>query len=178
MKPGGWRYHKGMKTLVGVLTSSYDLERAVLALRQRGFEPAEIQFSYLQQQHQPWEPKGVVAWLRGGGFLGDTQARSDNASLMDGTTAGATIFSLLGVVYGSVWPMGPITGGTLGILVGGLVGWILDQAIGAPRSRGKIKEKLAPGSCLVVVHCADDNRLSNAKEALRTAQVALQGMLE
>ncbi len=167
-----------MKTLVGIVNSTYDLKRAFLSLQRAGFGSVDLQFSYLTSQKQPWEPGTLQAWLHRGGFLGDTMDRSDGSSLMDGTTAGATIFSLLGVVYGSVLPMGPITGGVLGILGGGIVGWLLDQAIGARLSRGKKVERASPDSCLVLVRCDDDERLKAAKNALKEAQVVMQGIIE
>lgn len=167
-----------MKTVVGLLTSTYDLQRAILALQQVGFGPGELHFSYLRRSRESAAPHGPIAWLQAGGFLGDTMNRSDAGSLLDGTAAGATIFSLLGVVYGSAWRMGPITGGVLGILGGGLLGWLCDQLIGARRTRGSKVETLTPDSCLIVVDCADDVRLKAAEDALRDAQAVLSGTLE
>lgn len=164
-----------MKTVAGLVRTSYDLERAVLSLKHAGFSSGEIRWIDLQREPGASEPKGVLAFLRGGGFLGDTQFRTDNASLMDGTTAGATIFALLGLVYGSVWRMGPIAGATLGVLGGGLLGWLLDQWVREKRSRNSQEQRLDQYGCLVLVTCPDEQRVSKAQSALREAQAVLTG---
>ncbi|MFZ5824297.1 MAG: hypothetical protein ACOY94_08220 [Bacillota bacterium] len=160
------------------MRTAYDLERAVLALKQAGFSGADFRWINLQPEPGAQEPKGFLAFLRRGGFLGDTQYRSDNASLMDGTAAGATIAALLGIVYGSVLRMGPITGGTIGVLVGGLVGWLLDQWIQEKRSRNSLAQRLAQYGCLVLVTCKDEHRIVEAEKALRQAQAVLTGASE
>ena len=167
-----------MKLVVGLMRSAYDLERAVLALKQAGFSSGDFRWMNLQPEPGAQEPKGFLAFLRRGGFLGDTQYRADNASLMDGTAAGATIAALLGIVYGSVWRMGPITGGTLGVLVGGLVGWLVDQWIREKRSRNSLAQRLAQYGCLVLVTCKDEHRIVEAEKALRQAQAVLTGTSE
>lgn len=150
----------------------------MLALEQAGFHRSLIQWSSLRREPGPAEPKGLLGWLRQGGALGDTMYRADNVSLMDGTAAGATIFALLGLVYGSVWPMGPIAGGTLGVLVGGSVGWLLDQLVRERRSRGSAAQRLAGAGCLLLVHCADEIRAAAAEDGLRLAQAVLIGRVE
>lgn len=178
MKRGRERHDSDMKLVVGLVRSAYDLEQAILALKQAGFSPGDFRWINLQPEPGAKEPKGFLAFLRRGGFLGDTQYRSDNASLMDGTAAGATIFALVGIVYGSLWRMGPITGGTVGVLAGGLIGWLLDQWIHEKRSRNSLAQRLAQYGCLVLVTCNDEYRIVQAETALRQAQAVLTGASE
>lgn len=166
-----------MKLVVAFVASTYDLERAVLALQGAGFGRAELQWCELEGEQGPGEPHGLRQWLRRGGALGDTRTRADAASLMDGTTAGATIAALLGIVYGSTWPMGPVAGGTLGVLAGGLVGWLGDQWVRAWRTRGALAQQAATFGFLLVAACAEPARVPAAQGALREAQVLLTGVI-
>lgn len=157
------------------MRSAYDLERAILALRQAGFSGGDVRWINLEREPGAPEPRGFLAFLRSGGFLGDTQFRADNASLMDGTAAGAALFALIGMVYGSVWRMGPISGAALGVLGGGLLGWLLDQLVREKRSRHSLAQRIAAYGCLVLVTCQDEQRVDKAKSALRKAQAVLTG---
>lgn len=150
----------------------------MLGLQQAGFSSGDITWINLECEPGPRQPRGLLGFFRHGGFLGDTQYRADNASLMDGTAAGATIFALVGIVYGSVWRMGPIAGGTLGIVGGGLIGWLLDQWIREKRSNQSMSRRLAQYGCLVLISCRDQTRADQARSVLREAQAVLTGEAE
>jgi len=96
---------------------------------------------------------------------------------MDGATAGATIFSLLGMVYGSVLPVGPIGGSVLGLLLGGWVGWRLDRWIGKGHSRKEGTEELHRLGCIVQVRCMNEERVQAARAALQEGDAVLLSLL-
>lgn len=161
------------QTVVGVMLTTADLERAVLALQQRGFTSDAIRWGELEKHGKTKEPHGLREWLTLGGALGDTLRRADGISLMDGATAGATIASLLGIVYGSVWPIGPIGGGALGILAGGFIGWACDRWVRRGRSRESETDRLHKLGCIVHVSCMGHKRVKAAKTALKEAEAVL-----
>lgn len=115
------------------------------------------------------QPAGLTGWLMGGGFFGDTIQRSDGASVMDGVAAGATLGGLAGVIFGSAYIAGPVTLGVLGILGGGLVGYLLDLVIHRDKRKppGLAGEK---ASTLVLVDCESPARADGAEQVLRENQ--------
>lgn len=167
-----------VRTVVGVVLTTKDLELALLALQRRGFPADAIRWGRLERRRRPSRPDGLREWLMLGGTLGDTFRRADGISLMDGATAGATIGSLAGVVYGSVLAPGPIGGGVAGLLGGGFVGWLCDRWISRGRSRDAEAGQLQRLGCIIQVTCPDADRVKEAKEALEDAEVVLVGVME
>ncbi|MFC0522868.1 hypothetical protein ACFFGV_04590 [Pontibacillus salicampi] len=62
-----------------------------------------------------------------GRVLLDSINYSDGMSFSDTTAALATIGMLLGVIYGSVLYIGPVFIGLLGLILGGVIGYIIDR---------------------------------------------------
>lgn len=95
--------------------------------------------------------------------------RSDGISVLDGTAVGAVIFSLVGIILGSQWRMGPIAAATGGLLLGGLLGYIVDCLI--PEKRLEQRElRLLPGLVLVQVSTTDSDRAKEAERLLRDGE--------
>jgi uncharacterized membrane protein len=64
----------------------------------------------------------------------DSIHRSDGISLFDGAAAMATVFALLGAIYGFILAWGPIIWMIIGLITGAIVGFIMDYSIGKIRS--------------------------------------------
>lgn len=50
----------------------------------------------------------------------------DGFSKVDGVFISATVFMLLGCIYGFIWKLGPIIWGLIGLLVGGVIGLLAE----------------------------------------------------
>lgn len=142
-------------------------ERAIAELCRNGFTEQEISlvvFSALA----PTKPEhtGLLGFFARGGPLGDTIDRADGVSVMDGTSVGAVLLGLVGLVFGSRWQYGPIAGSTLGMLVGGLAGFLLDRLI-PERRREQLETALMNGLILVEVESPAGRRVEMAKRVLR-----------
>ncbi|WP_026908366.1 hypothetical protein [Paucisalibacillus globulus] len=61
--------------------------------------------------------------------INDTIHRVDGGSVLDGAMMSATIFSVLGTIYGFIWHWGPIIWGLLGLVGGFLLGLIIEVVI-------------------------------------------------
>ncbi|KGM46320.1 hypothetical protein P9D43_14175 [Neobacillus niacini] len=74
----------------------------------------------------------------------DTIHRVDGRSILDGAMMGATIFGVLGTIYGFVWHWGPVIWGLLGLAGGFLLGLIIELAVNKKkidvlaRSKGEV----------------------------------------
>jgi hypothetical protein len=107
-----------------------DVEAAIAELSLNGFTEKDVSVVIFEAAPPPKiRGSGLAGWLARGGFFGDTIDRSDGISRMDGIGVGAMIGCLLGVVFGSQWRFGPVATGTAGLLLGGLIGLMVDRLI-------------------------------------------------
>jgi hypothetical protein len=58
----------------------------------------------------------------------DSIHRVDGRSMLDGAMVGATIFMVLGTIYGFIWHWGPIIWGLIGLVFGFFLGLIIELA--------------------------------------------------
>ncbi|NPV93501.1 MAG: hypothetical protein HPY50_22320 [Firmicutes bacterium] len=75
----------------------------------------------------------------------DSFNRSDGRSLLDGAAVSGTVFMVLGVIYGFVWKGGPILWGLVGLILGALLGFLLDYGIGRLRRRKRKQPRSQAG---------------------------------
>ncbi len=154
---------------MGLFQSTEQAERAVAELSLNGFtekDVAMVLFSALPTA----KPKGVLEWLSRGGALGDTIDKSDGISQMDGVGVGAVFGGLLGITLGSRWRLGPVVWSTLGMLGGGITGWIVDRLIPEKR-RDQLEASLIRGLILLQVTAPVAERIDLAKTILKGAHV-------
>ena len=71
----------------------------------------------------------------------DTIHRVDGGSVLDGAMMSATIFSVLGTIYGFIWHWGPIIWGLLGLVGGFLLGLIIEVVINKKKLNTVAKRK-------------------------------------
>ncbi|WP_010096085.1 hypothetical protein [Ornithinibacillus scapharcae] len=71
----------------------------------------------------------------------DTIHRADGGSVLDGAMMSATIFSVLGTIYGFVWQWGPIIWGLLGLVGGFLLGLLVEVVINKKKLNVVAKRK-------------------------------------
>lgn len=67
--------------------------------------------------------------LDSGAHIVDSIHRVDGRSMLDGAMMGATIFAVLGVIYGFVWHWGPVIWGLLGLGGGFFLGLLIELAL-------------------------------------------------
>lgn len=73
-----------------------------------------------------------------------------NINLFECTAAMATAFSVLGVIYGFIWPGGPVVWGIIGFFIGVTVGFIIDIFLE--------KRKIGKGEkTTLIVQCSFEN---------------------
>jgi len=146
-------------------------EHAVAELSLNGFTEKDVAMVLFSAVPPPRSDRGgVLAWLSRGGALGDTIDRSDGVSVMDGASVGAVLVGLVGLVWGTRMSYGPITVGTLGMLGGGLIGYLIDRLI--PEKRKDIYEaSRIEGLIMVQVTSHLAERADAARKALERHNV-------
>lgn len=87
--------------------------------------------------------------------LFDSIYRADGISLFDGMAAMGTVFMTLGTIYGYVWTGGPILWGLIGLLVGGILGFVLDLFIGKKRIH-KVNSGDRGADVVLMIHCEEN----------------------
>ncbi|MGE5674779.1 MAG: hypothetical protein ACM3XM_13060 [Mycobacterium leprae] len=152
-----------MPTVMALFQSNLDTERAIAELSLNGFSEKDVALVIFSALQPPKKQRGLLSWLARGGFLGDTLDSSDGRSVMDGVGVGGLIGTLAGLIYGSLWRYGPITGAVLGLLGGGLIGYVLDCVI-PDRRKDQFETALNDGMLLVQVNALVGAR---AEEAMR-----------
>lgn len=166
----GEDWEPGVRQLPSVMAlfqSPDNAERAVAELSLNGFTERDVSvvvFSAVPGSNPGRH--GLFGFLQRGGLLGDTIDRSDGVSVMDGTSVGATFGGILGLVYGTRFVFGPISLGTLGMLLGGLVGFVIDRLIPEKR-RDQLETSLIAGLVLVQVDSPVGARVEAAKRVLK-----------
>ncbi|MFS0861117.1 hypothetical protein [Fredinandcohnia sp. 179-A 10B2 NHS] len=71
----------------------------------------------------------------------DTIHRVDGRSILDGAMMGATIFAVLGAIYGFVWEWGPIIWGLLGLVGGFLLGLLIELLVNKKKMKSQASTK-------------------------------------
>ncbi len=129
--------------------------------------------------NDPPPSPGLLGWLQRGGVLGDTLVRSDGISVLDGAVAGATIGGLGGIIAGATFTAGPVALGALGILGGGLAGYLADLAIPERSSpeHAALAESLpfGAGALLLQVDCPTPAAADAVELILREGAVGAVG---
>lgn len=119
-----------MPTILGLFQAADLAEQAVAELSLNGFTEKDVGIVLFSAVAPPRPGgTGLVGWLQRGGLLGDTLDHADGVSVMDGISIGAVLLGVLGLVWGSRLGPGPVALATLGMLGGGLIGYICDRLI-------------------------------------------------
>ncbi|MDH7479491.1 MAG: hypothetical protein QHH02_05730 [Syntrophomonadaceae bacterium] len=135
-----------------LIVSSFEhsafFELAISELEKRGIPAEQVWAIPLDQRAEE-------------GRLFDTIHRADGISRFDGAAVLATLFMLLGVIYGFVLHWGPIIWGAIGLAGGGVLGFLIDRCFGRVRKRagppgkGERRREDAKGAEVVlIVQCA------------------------
>jgi len=106
--------------LIATFSYSIALELAITELEKKGVAREMITAVPIDKRSEATE-------------LFDTLDRADSVSLFDGTAALASLFALIGVVYGFVLHWGPIIWGINGGIIGGILGYLLDTHYHRPQ---------------------------------------------
>lgn len=159
-----------MPAVIAVFQSPESAEQAVSELSLNGFtekDVAMVLFSAISPTDSG--RGGILGWLSRGGVLGDTLDRSDGVSVMDGISIGSVILGLIGLVWGSRSYYGPVAMGTLGMLLGGIVGLLVDRLIPEKR-RDMYETARIPGLIMLQVTSSAADRVKAAKQILERNQ--------
>jgi len=153
-------------------------ELAVLELSLNGFTEKDVGM-VLFSTVPPASPGkgGLIGWLSRGGIFGDTIDRSDGISVMDGISIGAVMLGILGLVWGTVLAGGPVTWGTLGMLGGGLIGYIFDRLIPEKR-RDQYEMSRIEGLVMLEVTTSASEQTDQVKRILEGHQVKQIAVLQ
>lgn len=152
-----------MSTVIGVFKQTEAAEKAVKALRDRGFGENEI--SIIAKD----EGKTMKRDMETSGELGGAENISDGTAWggalggIAGLLAGVGALAIPGI--GPIVAAGPLAGALSGAVTGGVAGGLID--LGIPEERGQEYEKqLKAGGILAVIETSDD-KVSEAGEILR-----------
>lgn len=156
-----------MSTVIGVFRDINTAEKAVKALRNKGFRDNEI--SILAKDSQKRTGRGNASDMETGSDFGGTD------SVADGTTWGGALGGVAGLLAGvgalaipGIGPIvaaGPLAGVLSGAVTGGVAGGLID--LGIPEERGRqYEENLKQGGILAVIETSDD-KVNDASSILR-----------
>lgn len=151
-----------MSTVIGVFNQTEAAEKAVKALREKGFTENEISIIAKDEGK-----KGKRDMEVGGDFGGE--------NISDGTAWGGALGGVAGLLAGlgalaipGIGPIvaaGPLAGVLSGAVTGGVAGGLID--LGIPEDRGQeYEKKLKAGGILAVIETSDD-KVKDASEILR-----------
>ncbi|RQD75397.1 MAG: DUF1269 domain-containing protein [Candidatus Syntrophonatronum acetioxidans] len=150
-----------METIViGIMSENSQAEKAVEAMRKKGFGDNEISIVAKEQEQ--------------GGQAGEDLSFADQ-NLSDGTATGGAIGGVAGLLMGAgallipgVGPIiaaGPLAGALTGVITGGIAGGLID--FGIPEERGRhYEERVKEGNILVAVKTKED-KVDSAASILR-----------
>jgi len=150
------------KTVLGVFHSRDRAEEAIKQIRERGFPDTEISIVAKED-------------AAGTGKRGSGATMRDENSIATGTTTGAAIGGVAGLLAGAgalaipgIGPIvaaGPIAGLLSGAVTGGIAGGLVDWGI--PEHRGKhFEQKVKEGKILTVIK-TQDARSDDAADILK-----------
>lgn len=101
--------------IYGLFRVTNYLELMMEVLKKSGFNSDNMSIIHLSNSKPP---KANII---------DSIYSSDSISVMDGICLTATVGMILGVIYGSVLPLGPVAVGVLGMVAGAGIGFVLDR---------------------------------------------------
>lgn len=153
-----------MSTVIGVFSDISAAEKAVKALREKGFRDNEISIVARDDKKRQTGSDDMEV---GGDFGTD--------SIADGTTWGGALGGVAGLLAGvgalaipGIGPIvaaGPLAGVLSGAVTGGVAGGLID--LGIPEERGRqYEENLKQGGVLAVIETSDD-KARDASSILR-----------
>jgi hypothetical protein len=125
--------------VVATFEQSICVELALTALEQKGIPREKILAVPMDKRTEPRR-------------LFDTLHRADGFSMFDGAAILATVFMLLGAVYGYEWKWGPIIWGIIGALSGLLVGFLLKLLLYKKQGFGTNK---ITSEVVLLIHCSE-----------------------
>ncbi len=94
----------------------------------------------------------------------DSMHQSDSVSYLELSTVLATIFMLLGGIYGFVLHLGPILWALFGFIFGAILGFIIDFIHTKKKQKADLK-KTNLTEVFLLIHCKED-QVNNVKEIL------------
>jgi uncharacterized membrane protein len=152
-----------LSTVIGVFNQTEAAEKAVKALREKGFTENEISIIAKEQG------KAKKSDMEVGGEFGT------NENIADGTAWGGALGGLAGILAGvgalaipGIGPIvaaGPLAGALSGAVTGGIAGGLID--LGIPEERGReYEQKLKAGGILAVIETSGD-KANEASAILR-----------
>ncbi|NLM40905.1 MAG: hypothetical protein GX199_01180 [Firmicutes bacterium] len=152
-----------MSTVIGVFSDISTAEKAVKALRNKGFKDNEISIVAKEDKAR----RGGTDMEAGDEFATD--------SIAEGTTWGGALGGVAGLLAGvgalaipGIGPIvaaGPLAGALSGAVTGGVAGGLID--LGIPEDKGRqYEENLKQGGVLAVIETSDD-KANDASSILR-----------
>ncbi|HPT83184.1 MAG TPA: hypothetical protein PLM25_04785 [Limnochordia bacterium] len=152
-----------MSTVIGVFSDISSAEKAVKALRNKGFKDNEISIVAKEDR------------ARKGGTDMETGSEFGTDSIAEGTTWGGALGGVAGLLAGvgalaipGIGPIvaaGPLAGALSGAVTGGVAGGLIDLGIPAERGR-QYEENLKQGGVLAVIETSGD-KANDASSILR-----------
>lgn len=141
-----------MICIYGLFRPSLALELGITELKEKGFTGEKLAVVVLEPLTQ------------GKQVLLDSMYRTDGMSLVDGIAMAASIGMLFGVIYGSLVYIGPVALGLIGMVAGGGVGYLLDQAI---QKKRRPKNNAPSGEIIVAVRCYSEDEAVQAEYIMK-----------
>jgi len=152
-----------LSTVIGVFSDISSAEKAVKALRNKGFKDNEISIVAKEDR------------ARKGGTDMETGSEFGTDSIAEGTTWGGALGGVAGLLAGvgalaipGIGPIvaaGPLAGALSGAVTGGVAGGLIDLGIPAERGR-QYEENLKQGGVLAVIETSGD-KANDASSILR-----------
>jgi hypothetical protein len=154
------------KTVIGIVDTETQADRAVLGLQSSGFPSNDISVLLpdrrgtrdFAHEHKTKAPEGAVAGAAGGGILGGT------VGLLAGI--GALAIPGLGPFIAAGPLMAALSGAAVGAGVGGVAGALVGMGIPELEAK-KYEGKLQSGNILIAVHIDDSNEQKRAEEIFK-----------
>lgn len=152
-----------MSTVIGVFKQTDAAEKAVKALREKGFNENEISIIAREQGKTTKRDMEVGGDLGGVENIADGTAWGGALGGIAGLLAGVGALAIPGI--GPIVAAGPLAGVLSGAVTGGVAGGLID--LGIPEERGQEYEKqLKAGGILAVIETSPE-KVSEASEILR-----------
>ena len=128
--------------IISTFTHSAYLELAISELELKGIKREKILAVPL---NKPPEKRKIM----------DSINQSDGVSLVDAALILGTIFMVLGVIYGFSLKWGPIIWGLIGLICGGILGFIIDII---PKKGMRNKNKVPKDSTevIIIINCEEN----------------------
>jgi hypothetical protein len=154
------------KTVIGILETETQADRAVAALQAAGFSGNDLSVLLpdrrgtrdFAHEHNTKAPEGAVAGVAGGGLLGGT------IGLLAGI--GAIAIPGLGAFIAAGPLLATLSGAAAGAALGGVTGALV--GMGIPEIEAKRYEgKLRGGNILIAVHVDNRDEQKRAEEILK-----------